>query len=58
VLLEKEIAAYGELGVFHGITPDYSQAVDPTMVKALYDYYGSIIWPAETAVSPVPRSSP
>jgi hypothetical protein len=28
VLLEKEILTYGSLGVFHGITPDYSQALD------------------------------
>ena len=58
VLLEKEIDTYGELGVFHGLTPDYSQAVDPTMVRGLYDFYGSIIWPAETAVSAGPTSSP
>jgi NitT/TauT family transport system substrate-binding protein len=48
VLLEKEIQTYGEIGVFHGITPDYSQAVDLTMVKSLYDSSGTIIWPAAT----------
>ena len=48
VLLEKEIDTYGAIGVFHGITPDYSQAVDPEMLKSMYDSSGTIVWPAST----------
>jgi NitT/TauT family transport system substrate-binding protein len=48
VLLEKEISTYGSLGVFHGITPDYSQAIDATMVASMYDSSGTIVWPAAT----------
>ncbi len=48
VLLEKEIDAYGSIGVFHGITPDYSQAVDTKMLKSLYDSSGTIVWPSST----------
>lgn len=48
VLLEKEITTYGSLGVFHGITPDYRQAVDLTLLASLYDTSGTIVWPART----------
>ncbi|MCU1504908.1 MAG: hypothetical protein JWM12_4262 [Ilumatobacteraceae bacterium] len=48
VLLEKEVVTYGQLGVFGGITPDYSQTVDAVMVKSLYDSTSTIIWPAPT----------
>jgi ABC-type nitrate/sulfonate/bicarbonate transport system substrate-binding protein len=47
VLLEKEIDSYGQVGVFGGITPDYSQTMDGTLVKSLYDTSGTIIWPAK-----------
>jgi ABC-type nitrate/sulfonate/bicarbonate transport system substrate-binding protein len=49
VLLEQEIATYGSIGVFHGITPDYSQAVNVTMLQSLYDTSGTVIWPARTS---------
>ncbi|MEO5898543.1 MAG: ABC transporter substrate-binding protein [Ilumatobacteraceae bacterium] len=48
VLLEKEIVSYGTIGVFGGITPDYSQTVDLNMVQSLYDSSGTVIWPAAT----------
>ncbi len=48
VLLEKEIVSYGQAGVFGGITPDYSQTMDGTLVKSLYDSNGTVIWPAKT----------
>jgi ABC-type nitrate/sulfonate/bicarbonate transport system substrate-binding protein len=48
VLLEKEVVSYGEIGVFGGITPDYSQTVDLTMLQSLYDSSSTIIWPAPT----------
>ena len=49
VLLEKEILTYGSLGVFHGITPDYSQALDAAMLASMYDSSGTIVWPAATS---------
>jgi hypothetical protein len=48
VLLEKEVVSYGTIGVFGGITPDYSQTVDLNMVQSLYDSTGTVIWPAAT----------
>jgi ABC-type nitrate/sulfonate/bicarbonate transport system substrate-binding protein len=43
--LKNEVDSYGKIGVFGGITPDYTVMFDPTMVKRLYDDTGVVIWP-------------
>jgi NitT/TauT family transport system substrate-binding protein len=44
--LKAEVATYAAVGLFDGKTPDISTMVDPSVVKALYDAKGSLIWPS------------
>ncbi len=45
-LLEQEVTAYAEIGLFDGKVPDTSTVVNTTLVKGLYDAAGTVIWPA------------
>jgi NitT/TauT family transport system substrate-binding protein len=44
--LKAEVATYASVGLFDGKTPDISTMVDPSVLKALYDTKGSLIWPS------------
>ena len=44
--LKAEVAAYAAVGLFDGTTPDIATMVDPSVVKALYDNKGTLIWPS------------
>ena len=45
-LLDEEVTAYAEIGLFDGKVPDISTVVNTTLVKGLYDSTGKVIWPA------------
>ena len=45
-LLEQEVTAYAEIGLFDGKVPDISTVVNTTLVKGLYDSTGKVVWPA------------
>jgi hypothetical protein len=44
--LTAEVTTYASVGLFDGKAPDISTMVDPSVVKALYDAKGSLIWPS------------
>jgi NitT/TauT family transport system substrate-binding protein len=44
--LKAEVSTYASVGLFDGKTPDISTMVDPSVVKALYDAKGTLIWPS------------
>jgi ABC-type nitrate/sulfonate/bicarbonate transport system substrate-binding protein len=44
-LLQAEVTTYGQIGVFSGLEPDWTQYVDQDLVKDLYAD-GALIWPA------------
>jgi NitT/TauT family transport system substrate-binding protein len=45
-LLEQEVTAYADIGLFDGKVPDISTVVNTDLVKGLYDSTGKVVWPA------------
>jgi NitT/TauT family transport system substrate-binding protein len=45
-LLEQEVNAYAEIGLFDGQVPDISTVLNTNLVKGLYDSTGKVVWPA------------
>lgn len=44
-LLQAEVEAYAEVGLFGGEVPDIEPYVDPAPIEAIYDDTGAVIWP-------------
>lgn len=45
-LLHDEIRAYAAVGLFDGKAPDISDMFDATILQAVYDTSGAIVWPS------------
>jgi NitT/TauT family transport system substrate-binding protein len=45
-LLEAEVTAYADIGLFDGEVPDLTTVVDDELLRSLYAADGTLIWPA------------
>jgi len=44
--LTNELTTYASIGLFNGKAPDATSLADPSVLKAIYDSTGKVIWPS------------
>ena len=44
--LTNELTTYASIGLFNGKAPDAATLTDPSVLKAIYDAQGTVIWPS------------
>jgi ABC-type nitrate/sulfonate/bicarbonate transport system substrate-binding protein len=45
-LLTDEVTTYAEIGLFDGVAPDITTMIDASVLEAVYDDAGNVIWPS------------